>query len=456
MKVAIIGAGPTGLTTARQLSEHGIQVDVYDNAPTVGGFAKSIELWGQKVEIGPHFIDLGNIPAVHDLVLEALDGNYTTYQRKTFILAVNNMFCYPPVINDVIKKLSFPQLCLAAFSLMKQTVIKRKENGTAEAFVVRRLGNRLYKLFFSNFSKKLWGLNGSQVSDVFARSLLGFNDTHSPIKLALKKLKLGSKAKVDQSEYIYPRNGLSTLWESLQTQTEMYGGKFYLSAPIKELVCSSIEGNISHLILKDGTVREYDFFISTIPILPLISYLKTQDGFSIKPGASINFRCDILIYIKAAFDSAIDGQCFYSYAEESRITRVTNFNKFGSGIKPKFSVLLVEFWCGKEDDIWLYDEEELLKTAVCELEKTNIFKGLKILDKHIKKIENAFQIPNIGLLEGHNKLLNQLSVYKNLKVTGRNASVSFNYGMENAINDGIILADQLLSEIKEDSNLVNV
>ena len=58
MKIAIIGAGPAGMTAAYQLSkELGKSVsaiDVYEKSAEVGGLSKSISLWEQRVDLGPH------------------------------------------------------------------------------------------------------------------------------------------------------------------------------------------------------------------------------------------------------------------------------------------------------------------------------------------------------------------------------------------------------------------
>ena len=53
-KIAIIGAGPAGLTVAYQLAKADISVDVYEAQSSVGGMAKTIPLWGQLVDLGPH------------------------------------------------------------------------------------------------------------------------------------------------------------------------------------------------------------------------------------------------------------------------------------------------------------------------------------------------------------------------------------------------------------------
>ena len=59
MRIAVIGAGPAGITAAYKLSA-GIssgkikQLDLFEISPHVGGLSKSLDLWGQRVDLGPH------------------------------------------------------------------------------------------------------------------------------------------------------------------------------------------------------------------------------------------------------------------------------------------------------------------------------------------------------------------------------------------------------------------
>ena len=53
-RVAVIGAGPAGATAALELARRGVQVDLYEASDAVGGLARTIELWGQRVDLGPH------------------------------------------------------------------------------------------------------------------------------------------------------------------------------------------------------------------------------------------------------------------------------------------------------------------------------------------------------------------------------------------------------------------
>ena len=53
-KVIVIGAGPAGLTAAYELAKKGTKVTVIESTGSVGGMAKSFELFGQIVDCGPH------------------------------------------------------------------------------------------------------------------------------------------------------------------------------------------------------------------------------------------------------------------------------------------------------------------------------------------------------------------------------------------------------------------
>ncbi|MCS7073515.1 MAG: FAD-dependent oxidoreductase, partial [Bacteroidia bacterium] len=75
MKISVIGAGPAGLTAAYQLIKSGHQVDLYEAADSVGGMAKSISLWNQIVDLGPHRF-FSNDTKVNRLWLEVVGKDY--------------------------------------------------------------------------------------------------------------------------------------------------------------------------------------------------------------------------------------------------------------------------------------------------------------------------------------------------------------------------------------------
>ena len=53
-RVAILGAGPAGITAAWRLSELGYPVTVLDRDAAVGGMARTIKVGRYLVDFGPH------------------------------------------------------------------------------------------------------------------------------------------------------------------------------------------------------------------------------------------------------------------------------------------------------------------------------------------------------------------------------------------------------------------
>ena len=51
---------------------------------------------------------------------------------------------------------------VAAFSYLKATIFKRKEN-SLEDFYINRFGRKLYSMFFENYTENLWGRHPSEI-----------------------------------------------------------------------------------------------------------------------------------------------------------------------------------------------------------------------------------------------------------------------------------------------------
>ena len=82
MRVGVIGAGPAGITAALQLSRGGVEVGVYEAGRCVGGLARSLDLWGQRVDLGPHRF-FSTDTRVNRLWLDVVGREYAMVNRLT-------------------------------------------------------------------------------------------------------------------------------------------------------------------------------------------------------------------------------------------------------------------------------------------------------------------------------------------------------------------------------------
>ena len=148
VRVGIIGAGPAGMTAAYQLQQLGADVTVFEASDKIGGLARSFDLWGQRVDLGPHRFFSAD-PRVNRLWHEVLEHEYRVVARQTRIYYRERFFDYPLKVRNVIANLRFPELAQVIASYVRERLRPERtadERDTFEAWVVHHFGRRLYQI----------------------------------------------------------------------------------------------------------------------------------------------------------------------------------------------------------------------------------------------------------------------------------------------------------------------
>ena len=141
-RIAVIGAGPAGITAAYELAKAGVAVDVYEASPSVGGFSKTIELWNQKVDIGPHRF-FSNDNKVNKVWLEVVGKDYKMVDRLTRIYYKKKFYYYPLKPFDALFKLGVGTAFICVLSYFKQRIAPVKKDQSFESWVISRVGYKL-------------------------------------------------------------------------------------------------------------------------------------------------------------------------------------------------------------------------------------------------------------------------------------------------------------------------
>ena len=88
-RVAIIGAGPAGMTAGYEISKNeNFDCVIYERTAEVGGMARSFKLFDRIVDLGPHRF-FSNDTRVNKLWLEVIGSNYKMVNRITRIFYKN-------------------------------------------------------------------------------------------------------------------------------------------------------------------------------------------------------------------------------------------------------------------------------------------------------------------------------------------------------------------------------
>ena len=174
MKVAIIGAGYSGLTIAKELEENGQEVTIFEKNDYVGGMVDTVEICGTRLEKYYRHIFKSDREAIklikemgleNELIWPATKMGYLTNKRAYLFGTPISLLKYKPL--NLIQKLRF------GFNVIHIKLIndyKKLEKVTAEKWLKDRIGDKVYSqvwepLLISKFGEKkdqismawLWG-----------------------------------------------------------------------------------------------------------------------------------------------------------------------------------------------------------------------------------------------------------------------------------------------------------
>ena len=192
------------MTAAHELTLKGYQVDLYEADKSVGGMAKSITLWNQIVDLGPHRF-FSHDTRVNQKWLDIIGKDYSMVNRLTRIYYNQKFFAYPLKPFDALSRLGIFKSILCVISYLYAKLKNSKDNKTFESWVTNRFGYRLYSIFFKSYSEKLWGISCKKLDADFAAQRIKKLSLFEAIKSAF--IKSGKKHKTLVDEFAYPLMG---------------------------------------------------------------------------------------------------------------------------------------------------------------------------------------------------------------------------------------------------------
>jgi len=445
MKIAVIGGGPAGLTAAYKLSAKlnaGIEtLDVYEASESVGGMARSIRLWDQVVDLGPHRF-FSKDRRVNELWLEVAGKEYGIVQRQTRIYYKHSFFSYPIRIFNALKGLGIIEAIRCSWSYFIQKIFPTKDTSTFEGWVTRRFGKRLYQIFFKTYSEKLWGIPCTELDSDFASQRIKKMSFIEAIKNAL----YSSSAQVHATlvdQFAYPFNGSGSIYTRMKEIIEKRGGIIHLSTPVEKVLVEN--GAAKGLVLENGQELLYDHIITTMPISLLVNRM---DGVPepIKEKASmLRFRNTILVYLRIAQPELFKDQWLYIHDNSVETGRISNYRNWVPQLygESDETILCMEYWCNFEDSLWKEDDEKLGKLAGDELTRIGLAKKEDIIDTHVFRIPRCYPVYFKNYRESLQPVEEFLATIGRLHVIGRYGAYKYN-NQDHSILMGLLAAENIL------------
>ncbi len=457
MKIAVIGAGPAGMTAAYKLSSaiadgRVTQLDVYESSEHVGGMAKSMRMWDQVVDMGPHRF-FSHDRKVNEFWLEVAGKDYKMVNRQTRIYYKKNFFDYPLKAGNALKNLGLIEAARCMLSYFREKVFPTPDTGTFESWVTRRFGKRLYKMFFKTYSEKLWGVKCTELDSDFAAQRIKKLSLYEAVKNSIFKGKKNQhKTLVDQ--FAFPTRGTGSLYEKMADTVRTNGGNVLLKSPVEKVL--NREGSAYAIELVSGETIEYDHIVSTMPISLLVTRLPEVPDDIKERALSLKFRNTILVYLQLDSKNLFTDQWLYIHSSELSMGRMTNFRNWIPELygEQKESILCLEYWANFEDPEWKRDDQWYIELAKNELNATGLARKEEVLDGKVIRIPRSYPVYFSRYKEVLEPVQEYLSSIGNLHVIGRYGSYKYN-NQDHSIFMGLLASENILDGKSNDLWKIN-
>jgi len=445
-KVAVIGAGPAGLSAAYGLARRGVKVDVFEAEPVIGGLARTLTIWNQRIGIGPQSF-FTHDDRVSRLWYNLAGDDYTMIDRCEGILDDGRIYHSPPTLADIKSQFGLREV-MNCFGSYWRDRGRSSDSHTLEDALSYRFGPRLYERMMRPFQEKLWGTECADLSRDFANHCFRGVSLTSVLSNCLT----GSHGHRDRhlaSQFPCPHGGPGMIYDRMRQEVQALGGNVMVNAPVKRVVVAS--GRASGLEMEDGTIRSYDHIVSTMPLSHLVSRLPGAPIPLRAAGQSLQFRNTIVAYIKIEASDLFPQQCIYLPGDNVEAGRVTNFRNFAPEMcgKETSTILALEYWCYDTDPKWKEPDYNLLATAAQDLRKSGLLRGAAISDGTILRLPRTYPVYRKAYRANLDPIVDYLSSTAGLTVIGRGGSFKYNT-QDHAILAGDLAAENIVDGARHD------
>lgn len=439
--IAVIGAGPAGLTAAYELALRGHKVEVFEAGEAVGGMARTFTLWGQRVDLGPHRF-FSSDPRVNRLWLEMAGQDYSMVSRLTRIYYKRTFFDYPLKPFNALFGLGLWESLRCMWSYLVARLKPPRDTTHFQGWVTSRFGQRLFGIFFKSYSEKLWGISCDNLDADFATQRIKKLSLLEAVKSALFANR-GNTHKTLVDEFAYPRDGAGMVYERMADRFRDLGGVLHFGAPVSGAEPGSVMGNRPRLVLANNEVRSFDHVISTMPLTLLVARMGAPESVQ-RHAAALAFRNTILVYLEVNGESPFPDQWIYVHSEELQTGRVTNFSNWLSTIKQgqPNTILCLEYWCNDPDPIWREDDARLVELAQQEIEATGLVPPGQVSRGKVVRVPRCYPVYARGYKDHLRPVVDYLRDQHGITAIGRYGSFKYN-NQDHSILMGLLAAENL-------------
>jgi protoporphyrinogen oxidase len=431
-RVAIIGAGPAGLTAAYLLAKGNQEVVVFEKDPQyVGGISRTESYNGYHFDIGGHRF-FSKSKEVEDFWTEILGDEMLERPRSSRIYYNNHFFSYPLVAFEALRKLGIFESALCVLSYLKAKAFPVKNPTNFEEWVTNQFGKRLFNIFFKTYTEKVWGIPCNEISaDWAAQRIKGlslssaiFNALFKPNKKATDKDKV-IKTLIDS--FRYPKQGPGMMWEACAEKSKAMGVTLHMNCGVQKIEYTGSNWTVQ--TTSQGSVTGFDYVLSTAPMRELVANVLPAFPATVAANAAaLGYRDFLTVVLICKDEDAFSDNWIYIHDPKVKVGRVQNFKSWSPYMVPDPSMACygLEYFCFEGDGLWTSSNADLIALGKKEIEKIGLTKASAVVDGYVVRQPKAYPVYDQFYKARVDSVREALANYPGLYLIGRNGMHKYN------------------------------
>jgi protoporphyrinogen oxidase len=421
--VAVLGAGPAGLTAAYRLVERGLPVIVFEADDQVGGLARTVVRDGYRFDLGGHrfFTKSAEVEALWE---ELLGPELLVRPRLSRIYWRGRFIEYPLRPADVVAKLGPVEVARSLASYARARLRPRCDEESFEEWVSSRFGRRLFELFFKTYTEKVWGVDTQELRAEWAAQRIADLSPWSALRAALPGG--GERPKSLIEEFRYPRLGPGQMWEEMTRRIERGGGELRLEAAVE---CLEVERGEVVAVRAGGERVEVAAAISSIPLRTVVGVAEPAPPRAVVVAAAgLRYRDFLTVALPVEGEPPFPDNWVYVHDPRARIGRIQNFRAWSPWMTPdpRRSCLGLEYFCFEGDDLWSSPDEELVELGRREVAALGLVDAEGVHGGHVVRVPKAYPVYDAEYAGRVERIRGWLGGISNLQQIGRNGLHRYN------------------------------
>jgi len=368
--VAIIGAGPAGLSCAYFLAKAGMDVLVIEQASVAGGLMRSVEYEDYCVDLGRKEL-YSRIPLVNSFWSELLGDDYLPYDHRVGFLFNDQTLEESSKYRGMSRGMSFGLIMKGLPSLISCKLKRKLPTNLAEQ-ASTRYGAFFSIIFARGFEEKFKGSNWHE--EPVRKVSCELSQTNTTTMAS-------PPVKVDR--WLHPRYGAGQITNAIK----QYLGEREL--PIltdSELVDIDVVGQrieaITYRNQGELTKVRARQFVSSVPLSVLSAALGTDSVSGanaekhLPPDDTKHSRGTIVVYLFIDDASRFPHSWINVSDPTLKLGRIVNYTNFGGDMVPAGKTCLCcEFFLSSDDELFNTADDEIVNLILLETINADLFEA---------------------------------------------------------------------------------